>query len=163
MAITFGTSTAFTTTGFESLGDDEWAESTQIDLTSVDAHDIMVGGKVVGGANIADGDTVEVYLSAAWDKSNPTTSIGGSTGTGLDGVDSTETEGIAFQKEGLRLVEVITFGGASETQHMNPVSVMSAFGFIPPYLSVIIHNAQTTAADDLSTGNEFKYTTIKYA
>lgn len=69
MAVTHGTSTTFNFgTNLNSLGDLEWAISDQVDFTTVDAHDIDIGGKFVGGANIADGDTAEVYLAAPYDR-----------------------------------------------------------------------------------------------
>lgn len=167
MSVTYGTSTDITFASLNGLTADTWAESGQVNLSSSNAQDCIVGGKVkTDAAGWADGDYLEVYVVVPWDKANPTTTIGGSVGTGLDGTDSTETEsgGGAFMKENLILARRITVDAdASKEYHMVPFSLVNVLGYMPPYFSLMVWNSDISDTLDATDGGQFMYTTITYA
>jgi hypothetical protein len=163
---TYGSWTDIPSTNLESLGDNEWWGSGVLDNTSIDALDILIAGKLVGGANIDAGDTCTLYVAANVNSGDDDQWSGG-IGTAFDPVnddgDTLLTLDTEINDDNLFFLGQVTFSAASTTEQFGPFSILQAFGgmFLPPRIVVIVHNDSTTAAENLSTGNDIGYRAIK--
>lgn len=170
MAKTIGTSTDITFTSLNGLTAGNWAASAQVDLSTSDAQDCLLGGWLqTDAAGWTDTTRIDIYVTAPHDKAYPTTTIGGSVGTGLAGTDSTVTEsgGGAFMQQNLIFfTDVYVDADATKKYYVPPLSLAHAFnGALPTHFQVLVHLADTTAGKDLDAtdGGQFMYTTIEYA
>lgn len=169
MAKTIGTSTDIAFTSLNGLTAGAWAASAQVDLSSSAAQDCLLGGWIqTDAAGWTDTSRIDLYVTAPHDKANPTTTIGGSVGTGLAGTDSvvSESGGGDFLWQNLVYFgAVYVDADANKKYYITPVSLAHAFnGVLPTHFQVILHLQDTTAGKDLDAtdGGQFMYTTIEY-
>ena len=166
VSITYATWADLVSTNLESLGDNEWWSSGDIINTTDRYVDALVGGKLVGGANIDAGDTCAIYVSGnsnTGDDDNWSGGIGAAYDPVNDDGDTLLTLDTEINDDNLFKIGSVVFSAASTTEQFGPFSVAQAFsGIMPPRWAVIVHNESTTAAENLSTGNDIGYVGINF-
>lgn len=124
------------------LNADLWAESDiVVNATTTRRYvDAMLSGRITLNASATTDDVVEIYCYGGLDQA-VASALGGSLNGGLDGNQSVETEGTAFNYENLHLIGVITADVANGTIYWGPWSVAQVFGgVLPQRWGVMIHN-----------------------
>lgn len=137
-----GTRTSLTTTALNSLASATYVSAGTIDLTTADPLDVLVEVAATPGT-VAGNKQVVVFAKVSLDGTNWTT--GPETGT-----TTTDEPNLKF----LGTVPCNT----NSTQQVNTLSVMSAIGYVPPHLEIVIKN--DTGAALAASGHSVYYSTI---
>lgn len=137
-----GSKTALTTSALDSLVSTGYVSSGTIDLTAADPLDVLVEVAVTPGT-VAGNKQLVVFAKVSLDGSTWTT--GPETGT------------TATDEPNLRFLGTVPCN-TNATQQVNTLSVVSALGFIPPHLEIIVKN--DTGAALAASGHSVHYAVV---
>lgn len=137
-----GTKTTLTSTALNSLASANYVSAGDIDLTSVDPLDVLVEVEATPGT-VASRKQLLVFAKISLDGTNWST--GPQSG-------STETDEPDLYPLGPLPLNT------NSTLQRKVFSVMSALGFIPPHLRIVVKNE--TGAALASSGNQVSYSTV---
>lgn len=135
-----GSRTALTTTALDSLASATYVSAGTIDVSAVDPLDTVVEVAVTPGI-VSGNKQVLVFAKVSMD--NSTFSTGPESGT------------TATDEPNLKFLGAVPCGTNSTLQRQ-AFSVMSALGFVPPYMKIIVKN--DTGAALASSGHAVHYT-----
>lgn len=137
-----GSKTALTTSALNSLASATYVSAGTIDLTAADPLDVLVEVAATPGT-VAGNKQVVVFAKVSLDGSTWTT--GPETGT-----TTTDEPNLKF----LGTVPCNTNG----TQQVNTLSVISALGYVPPHLEIVVKN--DTGAALAASGHSVHYAVV---
>lgn len=137
-----GTKTALTTSALNSLASATYVSAGTIDLTAADPLDVLVEVAATPGT-VSGNRQVVVFAKVSLD---------GSTWT-----SGPETGTTATDEPNLKFIGTVPCN-TNSTQQTNTLSVVSALGFIPPHLEIVIKN--DTGAALASSGHSVHYAVV---
>lgn len=137
-----GTKTALTTSALNSLASATYVSAGTIDLTAADPLDVLVEVAATPGT-VSGNKQVVVFAKVSLD---------GSTWT-----SGPETGTTATDEPNLKFIGTVPCN-TNSTQQVNTLSVVSALGFIPPHLEIVIKN--DTGAALASSGHSVHYAVV---
>lgn len=137
-----GTRTSLTTSALNSLASATYVSAGTIDLTSVDPLDVLVEVSATPGT-VSGNKQVVVFAKISLDGTNWTS-----------GPESGST---ATDEPNLKFLGTVPCN-TNSTQQVNTLSVVSALGYIPPHLEIVIKN--DTGAALAASGHSVYYSTI---
>lgn len=137
-----GTKTALTTSALNSLASATYVSAGTIDLTAADPLDVLVEVAATPGT-VSGNKQVVVFAKVSLD---------GSTWT-----SGPETGSTATDEPNLKFIGTVPCN-TNSTQQINTLSVVSALGFIPPHLEIVIKN--DTGAALASSGHSVHYAVV---
>lgn len=135
----WGTRTALTTTALNSLASATYVAAGAIDLTTPDPLDVVIEVEATPGT-VSDNKQLVVFAKVSLDGTNYST-----------GPESGTT---ATDEPNLYLLGALPLNTNSTLQRES-FSVMSALGFVPPYLKLIVKNE--TGAALAASGHAVRY------
>lgn len=135
-----GSRTALTTTALDSLASANYVNAGTIDVSAVDPLDVVVEVAVTPGTVLGN-KQVLVFAKVSMDNTNFST-----------GPESGST---ATDEPNLKFLGAVPCG-TNATLQRQAFSVMSALGFVPPYMKIIVKN--DTGAALASSGHAVHYT-----
>ena len=137
-----GAKTALTTSALNSLASATYVSAGTIDLTATDPLDVLVEVAATPGT-VSGNKQVVVFAKVSLD---------GSTWT-----SGPETGSTATDEPNLKFIGTVPCN-TNSTQRINTLSVVSALGFIPPHLEIVIKN--DTGAALASSGHSVHYAVV---
>lgn len=137
-----GTKTALTTSALNSLASATYVSAGTIDLTTDDPLDVLVEVSATPGT-VSGNKQVVVFAKVSLD---------GSTWT-----SGPETGTTATDEPNLKFIGTVPCN-TNSTQQVNTLSVVSALGFIPPHLEIVVKN--DTGAALASSGHSVHYAVV---
>lgn len=137
-----GTKTALTTSALNSLASATYVSAGTIDLTAADPLDVLVEVAATPGT-VSGNKQVVVFAKVSLD---------GSTWT-----SGPETGSTATDEPNLKFIGTVPCN-TNSTQQVNTLSVVSALGFIPPHLEIVIKN--DTGAALAASGHSVHYAVV---
>lgn len=137
-----GTKTALTTSALNSLASATYVSAGTIDLTAADPLDVLVEVAATPGT-VSGNRQVVVFAKVSLD---------GSTWT-----SGPETGTTATDEPNLKFIGTVPCN-TNSTQQVNTLSVVSALGFIPPHLEIVVKN--DTGAALASSGHSVHYAVV---
>lgn len=137
-----GSKTALTTSALDSLASATYVSAGTIDLTSSDPLDVLVEVTATPGT-VAGNKQVVVFAKVSLDGSTWTT--GPETGT------------TATDEPNLRFLGTVPCN-TSATQQINTLSVVSALGYVPPHIEIVVKN--DTGAALAASGHSVHYAVV---
>ena len=152
LKIAYAADEAIVATNLDSLASDDWATLPEVDNTVNLYVDGLVGGQInfdTATGTIVAGDSVDIYVSALYDKDTSTTGTGG-IDTAFAANDTTIAADVEFNPLNLKLIAVIkpeaTTPDTEQGYNWGPVSVAAAFGgLMPQKWFLAVHNNSTDA------------------
>ena len=137
-----GTRTALTTTALNSLASATYVSAGTVDLTTPDPLDVLVEVAVTPGT-VSGNKQAVIFARVSLDGTNFTSGpVSGS---------------VVTDEPNLRFLGVVPLN-TNATQQRNTVSVMSALGYIPPHLQIVIRN--DSGAAFAASGHAVHYSTV---
>lgn len=137
-----GTKTALTTSALNSLASATYVSAGTIDLTAADPLDVLVEVAATPGT-VSGNKQVVVFAKVSLD---------GSTWT-----SGPETGTTATDEPNLKFIGTVPCN-TNSTQQINTLSVVSALGFIPPHLEIVVKNE--TGAALAASGHSVHYAVV---
>ena len=137
-----GTKTALTTAALNSLANSTYVSAGTIDLTAADPLDVLVEVAATPGT-VSGNKQVVVFAKVSLDGSTWTT--------------GPETGSTATDEPNLRFLGTVPCN-TNATQQINTLSVVSALGFIPPHLEIVVKN--DTGAALAASGHSVHYAVV---
>lgn len=137
-----GTKTALTTSALDSLASATYVSAGAIDLTAADPLDVLVEVAATPGT-VSGNKQVVVFAKVSLD---------GSTWT-----SGPETGTTATDEPNLKFIGTVPCN-TNSTQQVNTLSVVSALGFIPPHLEIVVKN--DTGAALAASGHSVHYAVV---
>lgn len=137
-----GTKTALTTSALNSLASATYVSAGTIDLTAADPLDILVEVAATPGT-VSGNKQVVVFAKVSLD---------GSTWTSGPETGTTTTD-----EPNLKFIGTVPCN-TNSTQQVNTLSVVSALGFIPPHLEIVVKN--DTGAALAASGHSVHYAVV---
>lgn len=137
-----GAKTALTTSALNSLASATYVSAGTIDLTSDDPLDVLVEVAATPGT-VTGNRQVVVFAKVSLD---------GSTWT-----SGPETGSTATDEPNLKFIGTVPCN-TNSTQQINTLSVVSALGFIPPHLEIVVKN--DTGAALAASGHSVHYAVV---
>ena len=137
-----GAKTALTTSALNSLASATYVSAGTIDLTAADPLDVLVEVAATPGT-VSGNKQVVVFAKVSLD---------GSTWT-----SGPETGTTATDEPNLKFLGTVPCN-TNSTQQRNTLSVMSALGYVPPNLEIVIKN--DTGAALAASGNSVYYAVV---
>lgn len=137
-----GSKTALTTSALNSLASATYVSAGTIDLTAADPLDVLVEVAATPGT-VSGNKQVVVFAKVSLD---------GSTWT-----SGPETGSTATDEPNLKFIGTVPCN-TNSTQQINTLSVVSALGFIPPHLEIVVKN--DTGAALASSGHSVHYAVV---
>lgn len=137
-----GSKTTLTTSALDSLASATYVSAGTIDLTAADPLDVLVEVAATPGT-VAGNKQVVVFAKVSLDGTTWTT--GPETGT------------TATDEPNLRFLGTVPCN-TNATQQINTLSVMSALGFVPPHLEIVVKN--DTGAALAASGHSVHYAVV---
>lgn len=137
-----GTKTALTTSALDSLASATYVSAGTIDLTAADPLDVLVEVAATPGT-VSGNRQVVVFAKVSLD---------GSTWT-----SGPETGTTATDEPNLKFIGTVPCN-TNSTQQVNTLSVVSALGFIPPHLEIVVKN--DTGAALAASGHSVHYAVV---
>lgn len=137
-----GTKTALTTSALNSLASATYVSAGTIDLAAADPLDVLVEVAATPGT-VSGNKQVLVFAKVSLD---------GSTWT-----SGPETGSTATDEPNLKFIGTVPCN-TNSTQQINTLSVVSALGFIPPHLEIVVKN--DTGAALASSGHSVHYAVV---
>lgn len=137
-----GAKTALTTSALDSLASATYVSAGTIDLTAADPLDVLVEVAATPGT-VSGNKQVVVFAKVSLD---------GSTWT-----SGPETGSTATDEPNLKFLGTVPCN-TNSTQQVNTLSVVSALGFIPPHLEIVVKN--DTGAALASSGHSVHYAVV---
>lgn len=137
-----GTKTALTTSALNSLASATYVSAGTIDLTAADPLDVLVEVAATPGT-VSGNRQVVVFAKVSLD---------GSTWT-----SGPETGSTATDEPNLKFIGTVPCN-TNSTQQINTLSVVSALGFIPPHLEIVVKN--DTGAALAASGHSVHYAVV---
>lgn len=137
-----GTRTSLTTTALNSLAAATYVSAGTLDLTTVDPLDVLVEVSATPGT-VAGNKQLVVFAKVSLDGINWTT-----------GPESGST---ATDEPNLKFLGTVPLN-TNATSQTNTLSIMSALGYIPPYLEVVCKNDSGAAL--AASGHSVHYSTV---
>jgi len=164
--ITYSADAALAVTEWDTtLAAGEFATSAIFDNTSTLYMDVLIGGILeLDATTPVVGETLDVYISAAYDKDTATTMTGGI--DALFDAATEEVEDTAFVKANLILVKSVSLEGTTpataQGYNWGPIGVAQFFGGVMPQKFMLtLHNntSGTCAAGPVVNTVGITYTT----
>ena len=137
-----GTRTALTTSALNSLATATYASAGTLDLTAADPLDVLIEVTATPGT-VAGNKQVVVFAKVSLDGTNWTT--------------GPETGSTATDEPNLKFIGTVPCN-TNATQQINTLSVVSALGFIPPHLEIVVKNE--TGAALAASGHSVHYAVV---
>ena len=137
-----GTRTALTTTALNSLASATYVSAGDIDLTTTDPLDLLVDVAATPGT-VAGNRQLIVFAKVSLDGSNFTT--------------GPETGSTATDEPNLPFLGTVPLN-SNATQQRNVLSVMSALGYIPAHIRIVVRNDSGAAL--AASGHSVHYSTV---
>ena len=137
-----GTRTSLTTTALNSLAAATYVNAGTLDLTTVDPLDVLVEVSATPGT-VAGNKQLVVFAKVSLDGINWTT--------------GPESGSSATDEPNLKFLGVVSLN-SNATSQTNTLSVVSALGYIPPYIEVICKN--DSGATLAASGHSVHYSTV---
>lgn len=137
-----GSRTSLTTSALDSLASATYVSAGAIDLTSADPLDVLIEVAATPGT-VSGNKQVVVFAKVSLDGTNWTT--GPETGT------------TATDETNLKFLGTVPCN-TNSTQQVNTLSVVSALGFVPAHLEIVIKN--DTGAALASSGHSVYYSVV---
>lgn len=137
-----GARTALTTSAINSLASATYVSAGTIDLTSADPLDVLVEVTATPGT-VSGHRQVVVFAKVSLDGTNFTT--------------GPETGSTATDEPNLRFLGTVPCN-TNSTAQTNVLSVVSALGFVPPHLEIVVKNG--TGAALASSGHSVYYAVV---
>lgn len=137
-----GTRTSLTTTALNSLAAATYVSAGTIDLTAADPLDLLVEVTATPGT-VSGNKQLVVFAKVSLDGTNWTT--GPETGT------------TATDEPNLKFLGTVPLN-TNSTAQTNTLSVMSALGFVPPHLEIVVKNDSGVAL--AASGHSVYYATV---
>ena len=136
-----GSRTSLTTTALNSLASATYVSAGVIDVSTVDPLDVVVEVEATPGT-VAGNKQLVVFARVSMDGTNYSTGP-------VSGTTATDEPNLKF----LGTVPINT----NATLQRNALSVVSALGYVPPYLEIVVKNDSGAAL--ASSGHAVNYTT----
>lgn len=137
-----GTRTSLTTSALNSLAAATYVSAGTIDLTATDPLDLLVEVTATPGT-VSGNKQLVVFAKVSLDGTNWTT--GPETGT------------TATDEPNLKFLGTVPLN-TNSTAQTNTLSVMSALGFVPPHLEIVVKNDSGVAL--AASGHSVYYATV---
>lgn len=137
-----GSKTALTTSALNSLVSTGYVAAGTIDLTAADPLDVLVEVAATPGT-VAGNKQVVVFAKVSLD--------------GTTWTSGPETGTTATDEPNLRFLGTVPCN-TNATQQINTLSVVSALGFIPPHLEIVVKN--DTGAALAASGHSVHYAVV---
>lgn len=137
-----GTRTSLTTSALNSLASATYVSAGTIDLTSADPLDVLVDVAVTPGT-VAGNKQLIVFAKVSLN--------------GTDWTTGPETGSTATDEPNLRFLGTVPCN-TNATQQRNMLSVVSALGYVPPHIEIVIKN--DTGAALAASGHSVYYSTV---
>lgn len=137
-----GAKTALTTSALNSLASATYVSAGTIDLTAADPLDVLVEVAATPGT-VSGNRQVVVFAKVSLD---------GSTWT-----SGPETGSTATDEPNLKFIGTVPCN-TNSAQQINTLSVVSALGFIPPHLEIVVKN--DTGAALAASGHSVHYAVV---
>lgn len=137
-----GTKTALTTSALDSLASATYVSAGTIDLTAADPLDVLVEVAATPGT-VSGNKQVVVFAKVSLD--------------GLTWTSGPETGSTATDEPNLKFIGTVPCN-TNSTQQINTLSVVSALGFIPPHLEIVVKN--DTGAALAASGHSVHYAVV---
>ncbi len=156
--IEYASDEAIVATNLDALASSDWATLPIVDNRTNLYVDGLVGGRIhfaTATGTILAADSVDIYISALYDKDTTTTGTGG-IDTAFAANDSSIAEDVEFTPLNLKLVAVVkpeaTTADTEQTYNWGPVSVAAAFGgLMPQQWFLVVHNNSNDAVLQAAT------------
>lgn len=136
-----GSRTLLTSSALNSLASATYVSAGTIDVSSVDPLDVVVEVEATPGT-VSGNKQLVVYAKVSMDGTNYST--------------GPETSTVTTDETNLRLLGSVPLN-SNATQQRNAFSVVSALGFVPPYMRIIVKNDSGSAL--AASGHAVNYTT----
>lgn len=137
-----GAKTTLTTSALNSLASATYVSAGAIDLTTPDPLDLLIEVSATPGT-VSGNKQVVVFAKVSLDGTNYTS--------------GPESGSSATDEPNLKFLGVVPCN-TSSAQQTNTISVMSALGYVPPYMKVIVKN--DTGAALAASGHAVYYSTV---
>lgn len=137
-----GSKTALTTSALNSLASATYVSAGTVDLTAADPLDVLIEVAATPGT-VSGNKQVVVFAKVSLD---------GSTWT-----SGPETGSTATDEPNLKFIGTVPCN-TNATQQINTLSVVSALGFIPPHLEIVVKNDTGTSL--ASSGHSVHYAVV---
>ena len=137
-----GSKTALTTSALNSLASATYVSAGTIDLTAADPLDVLVEEAATPGT-VAGNRQLVVFAKVSLD---------GSTWT-----SGPETGSTATDESNLRFLGTVPCN-TNATQQLNTLSVVSALGYVPPHIEIVVKN--DTGAALATSGHSVHYAVV---
>ena len=137
-----GTRTALTTTALDSLASAAYVSAGDINLTTDDPLDLLIDVAATPGT-VAGNRQLIVFAKVSLDGTNFTS--------------GPETGSTATDEPNLRFLGTVPLN-SNATQQRNVLSVMSALGYIPAHIRIVVRNDSGAAL--AASGHSVHYSTV---
>ncbi len=155
LKIAYAADEAVVATNLDALASSDWATLPEVDNTTNLYVDVLVGGRIhfdTATGTILAADSVDIYVSAKYDKDTATSGTGGIDELFNPG-DASLTLDTEFTNLNLKLLTVVKpeagTADIEQTYNWGPYSIAALFGgILPQKWFLVVHNNSTDAVLD---------------